>query len=77
MPPRCARRPQSASSAARAGSSYGSLSSGSGNHGPTYCSRRTRAERSTSIEIRVTVAERNAFVESGTVDEASKRSQAS
>ena len=62
---------ESASSAARAGSSYGSSSSGSGNHGPTYFSRRTRAERSTSIAIRVTVADKNALADTGRVVEAS------
>ena len=30
-----------------------------------YCSRRTRAERSTSIEIRVTTADRNALADAG------------
>ena len=49
----------------------GRSSSGSGNHGPTYSSRRTRAERSTSIEIRVTTAERKALVDVGWVGEAS------
>ena len=68
---------ESASSAERAGSWYGSVSSGSGNHGPTYSSRRTRAERSTSIEIRVTTADRNALADVGWVGEASKRSQVS
>ena len=47
------------------------MSSGSGNHGPTYSSRRTRAERSTSIEIRVTTAERKALADVGWVGEAS------
>jgi hypothetical protein len=56
---------ESASSADRAGSWYGSASSGSGNHGPVYASRRTRAERSTSIAIRVTTADRNAFADRG------------
>ena len=46
------------------------MSSGSGNHGPTYSSRRTRAERSTSIEIRVTTAERKALADVGWVGEA-------
>jgi hypothetical protein len=41
------------------------VSSGSGNHGPTYFSRRTRAERSTSMEIRVTAADRKAFADLG------------
>jgi hypothetical protein len=50
-----------------AGSSLGSVSSGSGNHCPTYFSRWTRAERSTSIETRVTTAERNALVDAGFV----------
>ncbi len=68
---------ESASSAERSGSSYGSASSGSGNHGPTYCSRRTRAERSTSIEIRVTTADRKALAEVGRVSDSSQRSQAS
>jgi hypothetical protein len=68
---------ESASSAERAGSSYGSASSGSGNHGPTYSSRRRRADRSTSIEIRVTTAERYALVDLGCVEEAEKRSQVS
>ena len=58
---------ESASSADRAGSSYGSMSKGSGNHSPTYSSRRTRAERSTSIEILVTTAERNALGDPGRV----------
>jgi hypothetical protein len=40
-----------------------------GYHGPTYSSRRRRAERSTSIEIRVTTAERNALVDVGRVGE--------
>jgi hypothetical protein len=62
---------ESPSSAARSGSSYGSVSSGSGNHSPTYCSRRTRAERSTSMAILVTTADRNAFGERGRVGVAS------
>jgi hypothetical protein len=62
---------ESASSAERSGFSYGSVSNGSGNHGPTYSSRRTRAERSTSIEIRVTTADRKALAEVGRVGEAS------
>jgi len=45
---------ESASSAERSGSSYGSSTSGSGNQFPTYASRWTRADLSTSIEIRVT-----------------------
>jgi hypothetical protein len=68
---------ESASSADRSGSWYGSASSGSGNHGPTYRSRRTRAERSTSIEIRVTTAERYALTEVGCAGDASYRNQAS
>jgi hypothetical protein len=36
-----------------------------------YSSRRKRAERSTSIEIRVTTAERKALAELGCVGEAS------
>ena len=67
----------SASSADRSGSWYGSVSSGSGNHGPAYSSRRTRAERSTSIEIRVTTADRNALPDAGSVGEAWWRSQVS
>ena len=47
------------------------MSSGSGNHSPTYASRRTLAERNTSIEIRVTTAERKALVDVGVVSEAS------
>jgi hypothetical protein len=47
------------------------LSSGSGNHCPTYVSRRTRAERSMSIEIRVTTAERKALVDVACVEDAS------
>jgi hypothetical protein len=53
------------------------VSSGSGNHGPTYSSRLTRAERSTSIEIRVTVADRKALADTTWVAEPSKRSQVS
>ena len=68
---------ESASSADRSGSWYGPVSSGSGNHGPTYSSRRTRAERSTSIEIRVTTADRNALPDAGSVGEAWWRSQVS
>lgn len=53
------------------------MSSGSGSHGPTYSSLLTRAERSTSIETRVTVADRNALVDAGRVADPSKRSQVS
>ena len=45
----------------RIGSPASSVSSGSGSHGPTYCSRRTRAERSWSIASRVVTADRYAF----------------
>jgi hypothetical protein len=45
------------------------VSSGSGNHCPTYSSRRTRADRSTSIEIRVTAAERKALADVGCVED--------
>jgi hypothetical protein len=68
---------ESASSAERSGSSYGSVSSGSGNHRPTYSSRLRRAERSTSIAIRVTTADRNALTEAACVGDAWYRSHAS
>jgi hypothetical protein len=45
----------------------GSSSSGSGSQGPTYSSRRTRAERSTSIATRMTTVDRNARADSGWV----------
>ena len=61
---------ESASWAARSGSWQGSVSSGSGNHGPACSSRRTLADRSTSIEIRVTAAERKALVDLGCAGQA-------
>jgi hypothetical protein len=47
-----------------------SVTSGSGNHCPTYFSRRTRADRSTSIEIRVTAAVRKALADVGCAGDA-------
>ena len=41
-----------------------SVTSGSGSHGPTYVSRRTRAERSWSIASRVVTVARYAFGDS-------------
>lgn len=67
----------SASSAARSGSRWGSSSSGSGSHSPTYCTRRIRAERNSLIDRRVTMVARNASADSGCVAAASKRSHAS
>ncbi len=62
---------ESASSAACSGSRYAvdssSVRSGSGSHWPTYDSRRTRADRSTSMETRVTIADRNDLSEIGVV----------
>src|SRR5205085_8621870 len=47
-------------SAWRAGSSSALATSGSGNHSPTYVSRRTRAERRWSSESRETTVDRYA-----------------
>ena len=44
---------ESASSAREAGPGAGSSTSGSGSHGPTYASRRARADLRTLIESRV------------------------
>ena len=57
---RNASESESASSAWRAGSAALSATSGSGSHSPTYVSRRTRAERSWSIESRVATVARYA-----------------
>ena len=68
---------ESASSAERSGSSYGSSTSGSGNQLPTYVSRLTRADLSTSIESRVTTADRKDLVDRGSVVDVWKRTHVS